>query len=509
MNRRVAIIAGMVVLLGVGLVLFTAPISWRNVRADDGADFRGWTDSTGRFQIQAALVNVKDGAAVLERNSGETVSVPLTRLSPEDQKFVREELARRRAARDAESQVALQDGSSSSSDTDWPQWRGPNRDGIAHSTGLLDAWPEQGPPLLWQTRGLGGGYSSVAVVDGKIYTQGKRGPGVELLCLDAKDGRQLWSARVGGSSDPTGTPTYDGDLVFAEDNDGNLLAADAESGAEAWRKSFQRDFGAKRPGWGFSESPLVDGERLICTPGGPNAMLAALNKQTGEVIWTCAVPGGRGHGGAGYSSPVVSQGAGVKQYVQLTGKGVIGVRAGDGKLLWAYDRVSNGTANIPTPIISGDFVFCSSGYNTGAALLRIVGRGREATAQEVYFLEPQTFQNHHGGMVLVDGFVYAGHGHNNGFPICVDVKSGNVAWGGDRRGPGSGSAAVTFADGNLIYRYENGVVALVAATPREYRLKSQFRPVHQQGKSWAHPVVADGKLYLREQDVLMCYDLRR
>jgi outer membrane protein assembly factor BamB len=511
MASRTATFAGMITLALAGLILLTAPATRPVARAEDDLAFRTWSDSTGRFQIEAALVTVKDGAAVLERKGGDTISVPLTRLSREDQKFVREEMVRRRAQRTAgESLVARQDGSGATSDdTEWPQWRGPNRDGIAHSTGLLDQWPEQGPPLLWQTRGLGSGYSSVAVTGGRIYTQGNRN-GVKLICLDAEDRRELWSAQLGGGNDPTGAPTVDGDLVFAEDNDGNLICVKIETGEEVWRKNFNRDFGGGRPNWGFSESPLVDGDRLICTPGGPDAMLAALDKRTGEVVWTCASPReGRGHGGAGYSSPVISQAGGVKQYVQLTGKGVIGVRANDGKLLWTYDGVSNGTANIPTPIIRGDFVFCSSGYNTGSALLKITARGQEATAQEVYFLQSQTFQNHHGGMVLVDGHIYAGHGHNNGFPICVEMQTGKVAWGGDIRGPGSGSAAVVYADGDIIYRYQNGTVALVEATPREFRLKSQFKPVHQQGNSWAHPVVADGKLYLREQDVLMCYDLRR
>jgi outer membrane protein assembly factor BamB len=196
--------------------------------------------------------------------------------------------------------------------------------------------------------------------------------------------------------------------------------------------------------------------------------------------------------------------------VQLTGHGVIGVRAEDGKFLWGYDRISNGTANIPTPIISGDLVFASSGYDDGgSALLRITGRGREAAAQEVYYMERRTFQNHHGGMVLVDGYIYAGHGHNNGFPICVELKSGKVMWGGRERGPGTGSAAVTYADGDLIFRYQNGVVALIEANPREYRLKGQFTPVHKEGESWSHPVVAGSKLYLREQGVLMCYDLQK
>lgn len=496
----------------VGLALQVASYPWREAHAADEGERRQWSDSTGRFQVQAALIEVKDGRAVLEREDGQRISVPLTRLSNEDQQYVRAELARRRANRQqATTRQADSVGSASSSDDHWPQWRGPNRDGVSLSKGLLDTWPENGPPLVWQKRGLGNGFASVAVTGGKIYTQGNRGGTVELICLNAEDGQEVWSARVGGSSEPTGTPTVDDDLVFVEDNDGNLLCVERETGREVWRKNFGRDFGAERPSWGFSESPLVDGDRLICTPGARDAMLVSLKKETGEVIWACpSAPEGRGHGGAGYSSPVLSNAGGVKQYVQLTGKGVIGVRANDGKLLWGYDQISNGTANIPTPIVSGDLIFCSSGYDDGgSALLRIVGRGGEAVVQEVYRLDRRTFQNHHGGMILVDGYIYAGHGHNNGFPICVELKSGKIMWGGRERGPGTGSAAVAYADGDLIFRYQNGTVALIEATPREYRLKSVFTPVHRERESWAHPVVADGKLYLREQDVLMCYDLRK
>ncbi len=512
MKRRLVLYVALFACAAFGLALCVTLLPWRHAQAADEGELRLWSDATGQFQIQASLVEVKDGKAVLQREGGNRVSVPLPRLSKEDQQYVREELARRRANRPAATaKSSSPQGSSSSSDDHWPQWRGPNRDGISLSTGLLDTWPEGGPPLAWQTRGLGSGFASVAVTGGKIYTQGKRRDGVELICLNEQDGQEVWAARVGGGSDPTGTPTVDGDLVFAEDNDGNLVCVERSTGREVWRKNFGRDFGAQRPTWGFSESLLVDGDRLICTPGSQDAMLVALNKRTGDVIWACpSPPGGRGHGGAGYSSPVISNGGGVKQYVQLTGKGVIGVRAEDGKFLWGYDRISNGTANIPTPIVSGDLIFCSSGYDDGgSALLRIAGRGREAAAQEVYYLDRQTFQNHHGGMILVDGYIYAGHGHNNGFPICVEMKTGNIAWGGRQRGPGTGSAAVAYADGDVIFRYQNGTVALIEATPREYRLKSEFTPVHQDRESWAHPVVTDGKLYLREQDVLMCYDLRK
>jgi outer membrane protein assembly factor BamB len=393
---------------------------------------------------------------------------------------------------------------------DWPQWRGPQRDGISSEKGLLKSWPAKGPSLLWQAKGLGGGFSSVAVAGGRIFTLGRRKAGTELVALDLKDGKELWAARVGGG-DPNSTPTVDGDLVYALGRDGDLLCAEADTGKEVWRKNFGRDFGGRMmSGWGYSESPLIDGDRLVCTPGGGKAAIVALNKKTGETIWASPMPGEvgpRGQDGAGYSSIVVSQACGVRQYVQLTGRGIIAVAAEDGKPLWSYNRVANGTANIPTPIVKDDLVFCSSGYDTGAALLKVVKKGEGLTVQEVYFLPARMMQNHHGGMVRVGDYIYCGHGHNQGHPLCLNMKTGKAAW--QTQGPGEGSAAVVYADGNLVFRYENGVVALIEANPRGYRLKSAFRPVSVRAQGWPHPVIANGLLYLRDQDVLMCYDLHK
>jgi outer membrane protein assembly factor BamB len=255
----------------------------------------------------------------------------------------------------------------------------------------------------------------------------------------------------------------------------------------------------------------VDGDRLICTPGANDGIIAALNKKTGEVIWKAGVPaeiGSRGRDGAGYSSVVISNGAGVKQYLQLVGRGVISVRAEDGKTLWTYNRVANGTANIPTPVVKGDYVFCSSGYGTGAALLKLVPAEDGVTAEEVYFLDAKTMQNHHGGMILLGDYIYCGHGHNNGFPLCIEMLTGEVAWS-PGRGAGSGSAAVAYADGHFYFRYQDGVMALIEATPKEYVLKGTFKIGINHGPSWPHPVICEGRLYLRDQDELVCYDLRK
>jgi outer membrane protein assembly factor BamB len=392
---------------------------------------------------------------------------------------------------------------------DWPQWRGPHRDGVSVEKGLLQSWPEQGPPLLWQAKGLGNGYASVAIANGRIFTLGQRKGGAALVALDLNTRKELWTTTVGGGS-PNSTPTVDGNLVFALGRDGDLLCAEAATGKVLWQKKFGKDFGGRMmSGWGYSESPLVDGDRLICTPGADKAMIVALNKKTGETLWNALMPetGRRGRDGAGYSSIVISEACGVRQYVQLTGRGVISVAAADGKPLWSYNRVANGTANIPTPIVKGDLVFCSSGYGTGAALLKVVKKGQALEAEEVYFLSGKELQNHHGGMILVGNHVYCGHGHNQGFPVCIDLMTGKAAWGPER-GVGSGSAAIVYADGHLYFRYQNGIMALIEATPQAYRLKGSFKLASVRGQSWPHPVIADGKLYLRDQDVLMCYDIR-
>ena len=238
--------------------------------------------------------------------------------------------------------------------------------------------------------------------------------------------------------------------------------------------------------------------------------MIALDKTTGDELWRTAYPeiGEAGKKESGYSSAVVSNGGGVKQYVRLAGKGAVGIRAEDGKLLWSYNKVANKTAVIPTPLVDGDLVFVSSGYQTGAALLKLSKDGDGVKAEEVYFLGPNEFQNHHGQMILHEGHVYAGHRHGQGFPTCIELKTGKIVWGGqENRGPGNGSAAVIFVGGHLLFRYESGVVALIAATPQEYKLEGTFEPEHTEGKNWAHPVVCGGKLYIRQKDRLMCYDV--
>lgn len=398
---------------------------------------------------------------------------------------------------------------------DWPQWRGPNRDGRSAETGVISkSWEDAPPKLLWKVEGMGGGFSSVSVAKGRIYTTGNLEGGQGVVAVDAAKGTVLWSTILTDSVPKHGydgarcVPTVDGDHLYVVTSNG-AVACLTTGGEVKWKHDFQEWGGRMMSGWGFSESPLVDGDLVVCTPGGKEAMMVALDKKSGEVKWKTEVPddlGPKGQDGAGYGSIVISNGAGVKQYVQMTGKGVIGVRASDGKFLWCYNKVANGTANIPTPVVAGDYVFASTGYGTGSALLRLKKAGSGVEAEEEYFMKPKDLQNHHGGMILHKGHIYAGHGHNDGRPICVEVRSGDVTWGPEK-GPGHGSAGITYVDGHLIYRYQSGHVALVEATDSGFKLKGSFMPEHQERESWAHPVVSDGKLYLREQNVLMCYGL--
>ena len=411
----------------------------------------------------------------------------------------------------ADSATALRAGGN------WPQWRGPQRDGISTDTGLLATWPQGGPPIAWTAHGLGGGFSSVSVVAGRIFTMGDRRDGQYVIALSEDTGKELWSTRVGNRHDdeyngPRSTPTVDGELLYVVDTDGDVVALETATGKPRWRRSMPGDFGGQMmSSWMFAESPLVDGDRVIVTPGAQRAAMVALDKTTGKDIWRATVGrlGSRGRDGAGYSSIVISNGGGVKQYVTLMGRGLVSIRAADGWYMWGNNDVANDIANIATPIVRDDYVFASTGYQTGAVLVQLAkdNSGR-VNATEKYFLDAGTLQNHHGGFVLIDGTVYGGNGHNNGFPFALDLVSGKMLW--DRaRGAGQGSAAVTAADGHLYFRYQDGTMALIAANPRQYQLKSSFTIPNVTKPSWSHPVVTGGRLYLREQDALHAYNIKR
>ncbi len=399
----------------------------------------------------------------------------------------------------------------------WPQWRGPARDGHSPDKDLKLDWTAKAPELLWMASGTGQGYASLAVVDGVIYTTGNKQDGQYVVALKADGGEPIWERNLTSKAPKHGyegsrcTPTVDGGRVYAITSDGAISCLDAKSGEVKWSQPFSKWRGRMMSNWGFSESPLIDGDLVLCTPGGKDAMVVALNKMTGEEAWKCKAPASEGEGkdGAGYSSIAISNGAGVKQYVTLVGRGAIGVRASDGKLLWTYNKVANETANIPTPICHGNFVLSSSGYGGGGTgLVELSKDGDGVKATEKYWLDRKVLQNHHGGMIQVGDYVYLGHGHGKGKPTCLELASGEIKWGGQKnRGVGTGSAAISMVGETLIFRYESGELALIKATPDGYELKGAMKPEFQKGRSWSHPVICRGRLYLREQDKLMCYQL--
>jgi outer membrane protein assembly factor BamB len=419
---------------------------------------------------------------------------------------------------------------------DWPQWRGLKRDAVSTETGLLKSWRKEGPPLLWDSRkvnqgqSIGNGFSSLAITQGKIFTLGDRTfeekveikkdakvekkvrkfDGCFLFCLDADTGKELWKTKIGvrRGDGPRSTPTVDGDRVYGLTRLGSLACLNVRDGTILWQRDLKADFGGHvMAAWEFSESPTIDGDKLICTPGGKEAALVALNKRTGDEYWRCPIAV---DSGAGYASIVSAEVGGIKQYITFLDEklGLVGVEANTGKLLWNYKRMANNTANIPTPLVHGDRVFASTGYNAGAALLKLVPDGQGGVqAKEEYFLKGGQLQNHHGGMVMLGDYIYGGHGHGNGMPFCLNWKTGKFAWGPER-GAGNGSAAALYADGHLYFRYESGEMALIEATPKSYNLVSSFRPAIG-GNGWPHPVIYHGKLYLRGEDKVLCYNLKR
>jgi outer membrane protein assembly factor BamB len=299
----------------------------------------------------------------------------------------------------------------------------------------------------------------------------------------------------------------DGDLIYAISSDGKLTCVEKSKGEVRWSKDLMADFGGRHGNWAYAESPLVDGDVVVCTPGGNSATLVALNKKTGATVWKSAVtglpPAGRSRAPgstAGYASVMPAEIGGVRQYVQYLGGGVVGVSARDGKQLWTYTGTKGGNANATTPLVRGDRVFTATSYGVGGGLARISSDGGTFTAKEEFFVKEM--QNHHGGMLLVGDHVY---GTNNAALLCVSFEDGKVAW--QNRCVGKGSVA--YADGCLYVRGENGTVALVEATPKGYKEKGRFsQPERSSNKAWPHPVVAGGKLYLRDWDTLLCYDVK-
>lgn len=386
---------------------------------------------------------------------------------------------------------------------EWTQFRGPFRSNRSMAKGLLSEWPDGGPRANVVYRGLGAGYSSVSFSEDMLFTMGTRDSDEIVFAFDRdQPSRPMWSARNGllyrdGTGDgPRGTPTVDGEFVYSLGARGDLTCIAVDDGEVKWRKNVLEEFAGSNITWGISESPLVDGERVVVTPGGQTATMAALEKSTGRTLWRSVIPG---NPQAAYASAIVCQIGPVRQYVNFTSKGVVGVHAETGKPLWGDDASSNGTANCPTPIFHQSGVFSASGYGTGAAYVSLVAGRNNVQAKLAYKVKEMV--NHHGGMVLVDGYVY---GTNDNALVCVDIANGDVMW----RDRSVGKGSVTYAEGHLYVVGEKGEIALVEVSSDEYVEKGRFRHVNRSDKPlWAHPVVHEGHLYIRDQDTITAYDI--
>jgi outer membrane protein assembly factor BamB len=395
---------------------------------------------------------------------------------------------------------------------DYPQWRGPQRTGLSKETGLLKEWPQGGPKMLWQVKEVGYGYGSLSVANGRIYLISNTGLDNEFVqALDTKDGKPIWTTTIGKVGNPNqqpsypgarSTPTVDGDSVYILSSDGDLACLETASGKLRWQKNVRKEFGGMPGTWAYSESPLVDGDVVVCTPGGSAATIVALNKRTGDVVWKSSVPGGDP---AGYASAIPAQIGGVKQYVQFLGKGLVGVDANSGKFLWRFDKTADmrAGANSATPVAFENHIYSGAGMSAGG-LARIKAENGTFDTEPVYVSKKLPIAL--GGAVKVGDNLY---GTSATGLVCVDWLTGNIKWEDRCVGP----ASICYADGRLYVHGENtGEVALVEATPDGYREKGRFTPSDQSerktAKAWSYPVVANGRLYIRELGTLWCYDVK-
>jgi outer membrane protein assembly factor BamB len=386
---------------------------------------------------------------------------------------------------------------------DWPQWQGADRTRMSKETGLLKEWPAAGPPVIWTANNLGTGYGSMAVVGDRVFLQGARGPSSFVIALNRADGKEVWAKAIGPidtrmrtnmGAGPRGTPTVDGDRLYVLTEAGDLACLKTD-GSPVWQLNILKDFGGSQLQWMISESPLVDGPHLVVSPGGPGAGIVKLDKMTGKTVWTSKELSDP----AGYSSITVANIQGVRTYMTFTARAGVGVRASDGKLMFSYAKAANNVANIATPVFSNDKVFFSSAYGAGGGLLALTVKDGEVAATEVY--HTPNMRNHHGGMVLVDGYLY---GFSDLILTCLEFATGNVMW----RDRSVGKGSVTYADGHLYIQGENSMVGLAEASSTGYREKGRFSIPEKGQLSWAHPVISDGRLYVRNQDTLLVHDIK-
>lgn len=379
---------------------------------------------------------------------------------------------------------------------EWPQWRGASRDGISKETGLLKQWPEAGPPLAWKATGAGGGYSSFSISKGRMYTMGLRGDREFIIAFDIANGKEVWATPHGGAfrndrgDGPRGTPTLDGDRLYALGGNGDLSALELKTGRVIWTINVLSKFGGSNIRWGISESPLVIGDKVLVNAGGQDASIVALEKADGSLIWKSQSDE------AGYSSAIPVEVGGITQVIFFTGNRAVGLDLRDGKLLWEYVRPSNDIANIATPVARGNRVWISSDYGTGGGMVEIKADGK---AQEVYFTKEM--RNHHSTSILIGDHLY---GFSSAILTAMRFDNGEVAW----RDRSVGKGSLTYADGHLYAFSENGVVGLVEVNPTAYREKGRFKIQQGSLPTWTHPVVAGGRLYIRDQDTIYAFDVK-
>jgi outer membrane protein assembly factor BamB len=386
----------------------------------------------------------------------------------------------------------------------WPQWRGLRRDNVSEDRGLLNSWPEEGPSLSWEVVGIGGGIAAVSVAGGRVFTVGYLEDGEYLTALDEGTGRRLWSSLLGPRVEENAlmrwlgqrTPTVDGERVYAFHTKGLLVCYHSSTGKELWRKDYAKDFGAVRPGWGFCDRPLVDGDKLICAPGG-TAAIVALNKITGEVVWTSDAKGGPAHSGT-----VISEAAGIRQYVTCLAWRVVSVRAADGKQLWTYEDFGK-IGSSCTPIPRADSIVATAGYGVGLAALKVGAKddGVRVEPQVTQRLDINPFQD--SGLIVGDHLYLVGGNAR----LCVDPATGKTVW--TDRSTGKGISSMTCADGHLYIHHSDGTVALAEVSPEKFVGKSSFKISGWQPATGAtNPVVTGGRMYIRNENRLMCFDVR-
>jgi outer membrane protein assembly factor BamB len=388
---------------------------------------------------------------------------------------------------------------------DWPQWRGPNRDDISTETGFLKSWPEGGPPRKWMFENCGLGYAGPAIVGGRMFILGTRDDQEVLFAVDATSGEEQWMAPVGKiyennwGNGPRSTPTVDGDMVYAMGAQGNLVCVRAGTGEVVWTKAMQ-DLGGAVPKWGYAESPFVYKNTVLCTPGGKQGALAALDKVTGDVVWQNADVTSEAH----YASIVAMNHSGHEDCVQLLVDQLVGFDPVAGKILWSQPWPKP-VATIPTPIVKDNFAYATSGYGTGCMLVEV---GADHASTKVY--DNKVMKNKHGGVILVGDHVF---GHSDGVGwVCQDFKSGEQVW---REREKLEAGAVAYADGKLYCIGEDsGDVVLIDASTEgwtehgRFKLDPQTTLRKDSGRIWVHPVISGGMLYLRDQNYVYCYDIR-